>query len=168
MILANIPLNIDWRQILLHLLNFVILIGALYFLLFGPIKKFIAKRKAYYEDLDKQALDKLSDATGKEELINNRLASLDDEIDAKKTKAMKELEVLRESETNRAKAEASQIISQANEQAKRDSKAILSQCDEEIKELVEEATKKVVLNSSCSEAFDQFLDAAEGSEENGN
>ncbi len=30
----NIPLNIDWQQILLHLLNFVILAGGLYFLLY--------------------------------------------------------------------------------------------------------------------------------------
>ena len=29
----NIPLNIDWQQILLHLMNFVILAGGLYFLL---------------------------------------------------------------------------------------------------------------------------------------
>ena len=28
----NIPLNIDWQQILLHVLNFVILFGGLYFL----------------------------------------------------------------------------------------------------------------------------------------
>ena len=28
----NIPLNIDWQQILLHLLNFVILAGGLYLL----------------------------------------------------------------------------------------------------------------------------------------
>ena len=30
----NIPLNIDWQQILLHVLNFVILFGGLYFLLY--------------------------------------------------------------------------------------------------------------------------------------
>ena len=31
----NIPLNIDWQQILLHLLNFVILAGGLYLLLYS-------------------------------------------------------------------------------------------------------------------------------------
>ena len=30
----NIPLNIDWQQILLHLLNFAILAGGLYLLLY--------------------------------------------------------------------------------------------------------------------------------------
>ena len=32
----NIPLNIDWQQILLHLFNFVILAGGLYFILYKP------------------------------------------------------------------------------------------------------------------------------------
>ena len=42
----NIPLNIDWQQILLHVLNFVILFGGLYFLLYKPVKNFMAKREA--------------------------------------------------------------------------------------------------------------------------
>ena len=37
----NIPLNIDWQQILLHLLNFVILAGGLYLLLYQPVKAFM-------------------------------------------------------------------------------------------------------------------------------
>ena len=44
----NIPLNIDWQQILLHLLNFVILAGGLYLLLYQPVKAFMEKRQAYY------------------------------------------------------------------------------------------------------------------------
>ena len=39
----NIPLNIDWQQILLHLLNFVILAGGLYLLLYQPVKAFMEK-----------------------------------------------------------------------------------------------------------------------------
>ena len=39
------PLNIDWQQILLHLLNFVILAGGLYFLLYKPVKNFMLARK---------------------------------------------------------------------------------------------------------------------------
>ena len=44
----NIPLNIDWQQILLHLLNFVILAGGLYLLLYKPVKTFMEKRQQYY------------------------------------------------------------------------------------------------------------------------
>ena len=49
--IAAVPLNIDWQQILLHLLNFVILFAGLYLLLYKPIKAFIQKRKAHYEKM---------------------------------------------------------------------------------------------------------------------
>ena len=55
----NIPLNIDWQQILLHLLNFVILAGGLYLLLYKPVKAFMEKRQAYYQEQDRQAAEKL-------------------------------------------------------------------------------------------------------------
>ena len=48
----NIPLNIDWQQILLHLFNFAILFAILYFLLYKPVKDFMAKREEYYKNMD--------------------------------------------------------------------------------------------------------------------
>ena len=58
----GIPLNIDWQQILLHVFNFVILVGGLYFLLYNPIRKFIAKREEHYRKLDEEANAKLASA----------------------------------------------------------------------------------------------------------
>ena len=37
--MSGLPLNIDIQQILLHMLNFVILAGGLYFILYAPVKK---------------------------------------------------------------------------------------------------------------------------------
>ena len=48
------PLNIDFTQVLLHMLNFVILAGALGFLLFKPITKFMADRQKHFDDLAKE------------------------------------------------------------------------------------------------------------------
>ena len=48
----GIPLNVDWQQILLHLFNFIILFGGLWLLLYKPVKNFMAKREAYYKDMD--------------------------------------------------------------------------------------------------------------------
>ena len=58
----NIPLNIDWQQILLHLLNFVILAGGLYLLLYKPVKTFLDKRQKYYLEQDAKAEITLADA----------------------------------------------------------------------------------------------------------
>ena len=48
----NIPLNIDWQQILLHFFNFSILVGGLYLLLFKPVKRFMEKREKHYADME--------------------------------------------------------------------------------------------------------------------
>ena len=58
----NIPLNIDWQQILLHVLNFVILFGGLYFLLYKPVKNFMAKREAHYAEMAQKAQSELDSA----------------------------------------------------------------------------------------------------------
>lgn len=39
------PLNIDWQQILLHLLNFLILGVGLYLLLYKPVRKFMKRER---------------------------------------------------------------------------------------------------------------------------
>ncbi len=166
MILA-VPLNIDWQQILLHLLNFVILVGALYFLLFSPIKKFMAARTAHYQQMNEEATQKLANAKEKDEKISAKLNDLQNEIKNKKLAAIQELDKFKEEQVKEAKIEADSIIKKANEEALRDKKKILGECDEQIRQMVDEATAKIVLNSSCSDAFDQFLDAAEGSEDNG-
>ena len=49
------PLNIDWQQILLHLLNFVILFTGLWFLLYKPVRAFMQKRREHYEKMDAEA-----------------------------------------------------------------------------------------------------------------
>ena len=43
------PLNIDFQQVLLHMLNFVILFGGMYFILYGPVKKFMDARTEEYK-----------------------------------------------------------------------------------------------------------------------
>ena len=53
--MSGVPLNLDWQQILLHLLNFLILFAILYFLLYKPVRQFMDRRKAVYQEMDDQA-----------------------------------------------------------------------------------------------------------------
>ena len=85
----NVPLNIDWHQILLHLFNFTILAGGLYLLLYKPVKDFMDKRTAYYQGLEDAANEKLSHASALEADYQSRMDSAEDEITRMKAKAMK-------------------------------------------------------------------------------
>lgn len=166
MFLANIPLNIDWQQILLHLLNFVILVGGLYFILFNPVKKFMDKRKAHYEEMDKKAVDTLSSVKDKEREINEKLANLNQELENKKVAASKEISSLKEAQLAEAQKQAEEIVSKATIAAEKEKEKIITSANKEIRNLVSEGMKKV-MSSSEDEAIDDFVKTFEGSKKDG-
>mgnify|MGYP004589039821 CR=1 FL=1 len=89
----SIPLNIDWQQILLHVLNFIILAGGLYFLLYKPVSGFMKKREEKYGEMDRLAEEKLKNASEKEEEYEKKLLSAQSEIDEMKKNAAKTLKM---------------------------------------------------------------------------
>lgn len=141
----NIPLNIDWQQILLHLLNFVILAGGLYLLLYKPVKTFMEKRQQYYQEQDAKAAKTLADAEKTAAEVRQQLKNADADAAAKLADA---------------RAQAEQILADAHAAAQREHDKLLSDAQKELKDLAVTATEKLVLQSD-GDAFDQFLDAAE-------
>ena len=105
----NIPLNIDWQQILLHFFNFSILVGGLYLLLFKPVKDFMAKREQHYQAIDDDAAAKLREAEEKVRSADERVAALDNELTAQRESAAKEASALAERQRANAKAEADHL-----------------------------------------------------------
>lgn len=158
------PLNIDWQQILLHLLNFVVLFGILYFLLYKPVKEFMDSRTEYYKSLDDEAKKNLESSEKAKAEYQNKLDDIEGEIIAKKEKARKELEKASATHKKQAEAEASKIIADARKSAERERVKMLKEVQNEISDMVTDATEKLVVNASTSDAFDQFLEAAQRSE----
>ena len=140
------PLNIDWQQILLHLLNFVILFAGLWLLLYKPVRKFMNSRREHYEKMDADAEKKSA------------------EIDEKRSAARRELDGYETMRKQAAEEEADAILAAARESAAREKERAVAEARGEIAGLVTQATEKIVLRESASEAYDQFLDAAEKSE----
>ena len=156
----NIPLNIDWQQILLHLMNFVILAGGLYFLLYKPVKAFMDKRAAYYQEQADQAAQTTQAAQQLKADYEARLSAADDEIREEKKQAQKDAAAAAQLQLDAARAEAEKIVSDAQAMAERSREKIVRQAGQDVKDLAAEATEKLVLQSG-GDAFDQFLDLAE-------
>lgn len=159
------PLNIDWQQILLHMFNLAILAGGLYFLLYNPVKKFIAKREEYYKSLSDETTSKLESAKELEEKTSERLKEIDLEIANKRQEAEAELEKYKETQIADSKKEAEKIISDARDAANAEKQSILDSADREIIEMTKSAAEKM-LHKSAEDAFEQFLDIAERNSEN--
>ena len=156
----NIPLNIDWQQILLHLMNFVILAGGLYFLLYKPVKAFMDKRAAYYQEQADQAAQTTQAAQQLKADYEAKLSAADDEIREEKKQAQKDATAAAQQQLDAARAEAEKIVSAAQAMAERSRAKIVRQAGQDVKDLAAEATEKLVLQSG-GDAFDQFLDLAE-------
>ena len=147
------PLNINLQQILLHALNFVILFGAMYFLLYKPVKSFMDSRKAHYEKMDEDAKAVLAEAEKTKAGYEAQLKSADEEIARRQRRAQ-------------AEQQAGEIVRKAREDAAREHERVMEQAKGEISELMSAAAEKLVL-SSTSDAYDKFLDTAEERKDNG-
>ena len=153
------PLNIDWKQILLHLFNFVLLFAILFFLLYKPVKKFMDKRMQYYKDMDDDANKKLEDAEEMKKAYEDKLSVVDEEIAGKKRDADLLAEKERQEAVARVEKEAGAIIDKARADGEAEKKKIIDGAQAEIVGIVTEACKKAV-SADPSAAMDGFLSVA--------
>ncbi|MBR2674416.1 MAG: hypothetical protein IKE52_03050 [Mogibacterium sp.] len=160
--MTGVPLNIDWQQILLHLFNFTILFGALYILLYKPVKDFMAGREAHYAEIDSRAKQALADAESDKETYAAKVRAFDEEAREEKAKMRADIEAERGRRLSDAKSEADKIIKDANEIAEKKKGDIVSAAQKEIREMITDAMDKLSEGQTESEVFDKFLDAAEG------
>ena len=65
------PLNIDFQQILLHMLNFVILFAGLGLLLYTPVRRFLNKR---HDDIAKKEADLAQKAEQQQDILSHAKA----------------------------------------------------------------------------------------------
>lgn len=157
------PLGIDFVQILLHVFNIIILFGGLYFLLYSPVKKFMAKRDEHYRQMDEEKNVALNEANRLKEEREAQLAGVADEIAGERQKAMKELTDLRSKKLGEAKEEAARIISKAELEAERKRLEIVNGAKDDINGLIAEAADKLLLEGDTESFYDAFLDEAERS-----
>ena len=153
------PLNIDWQQILLHLLNFAILAGGLYFLLYKPVKDFMAKREQHYKEIDECAMQDRVEAERLRKAAQEKYDAAEEEIAAMRTKVSDEIEAEKQRQFAEARAEARRILETAGKTAEMRSKKALVNTNEELRTIAMDAVEKLM--SGGGSALDQFLDAAE-------
>ncbi len=133
----GIPLNIDWQQILLHLLNFAILATGLSFLLFEPVRRFMEKRQAYFADLERENKEKAAQATEKEKKYTELIEKAEDEIRHRSLEAEEQLKIEAEEMQAKSQRVAEEMIIEAN-------KTIKAEQEKSVKELKGEVASLAV------------------------
>ena len=152
-------MNIDPQQILLHWMNLAILTGGLYFLLYKPVKQFMAKREEHYRLLDEQADEKIAQAEQLKAGYQAKLDGADEEIRQERARSQQAAQQSAQEQLDQARAQAEQIVTRARAEADRLQEQALYDSQQDIRRLAEEAAKRLALQR---DPFDQFLDLAEG------
>ena len=158
------PLNIDFVQVLLHMLNFVILAGGLTLILFRPVRKFIRDRQKSFEEREEaNRAQELENRRMREELEADREA-FERETAAARLAAEKETAQTAKAYIESAKAEAAAIIEKAEKEAEKRKEQILDSAQTEIGELVIGAAQKLLGDTATPEQthalYDAFLNQA--------
>lgn len=156
----NIPLNIDWQQILLHWMNLAILAGGLYFLLYAPVKKFMAQREERYRAREADIAGRLAEAEQLKADYQARLNGAAEEIRAAQARAQAAMQRSTEEQLAQAQAQAGEILAQARAEADYTRERARRESQREIKELAAKAAKKLAARAQ-EDQFDQFLKLAE-------
>ena len=158
-------LGIDIVQILLHMLNFVILAGGLTLLLYKPVTKVLAERRARFEALAEQSAAAKEESDRLQKAYAQRIADAEAEIAEERARSERESAEAAKAYLDAAKAKASDILSAAEAEAETRRAQILDSAQTEIGELVIASAQKLLADTAddqrTSALYDAFLRQAE-------
>ena len=152
------PLNIDYRQILLHIFNFLILAGGLSLILYKPVKKFIDARAKRFGDLETQSRESLEAAERMKAEYESKLAAADAEAAEIKRRAETEAAEEARKYVESARNEASQILREAEIAADDRREHLLESAQTDIGELIIGAAQKLLGDTASPERAGELYD----------
>lgn len=156
----NIPLNIDWQQIVLHLFNFVILAAGLYVLLYQPVKDFMKKRETYYRGLSDAAQGELEKAETLRKSYDEKWDKVEEELRRKRAEVQSEMKQEQQTKIEETKKQCEELLSQAKVNATQEKQKILEEAREEAAHLAVSALEKLTV-SAQGDSLETFLEEAE-------
>jgi len=149
-------LEIDITTIIFQIINFLVLVAALYFLLFRKIIKRAESRKQEMEKIRRDILNDLKNAERMKNDMEMEIQNIDARIEEAFDKAKNDLEGIRNLVLNEAKEQAEQLLKQSHESFR------LAK-EQSVEDLQEEIVKtslslvKALLQKISSEEMHAFL-----------
>ena len=158
-IVSDAILGLSLTKFLLHLLNFAILFVCLWLILYKPVMKFIRERQ---ERIDKEKQDAAENLKASEEArqaSEERLRAIDEEIEAKRTSAEREIAESCDQKIREAEARAGEIIADAEEKAAAEAGRVIDSAKEDLKEVAVSLAENII-EKKIDEVDDALIDNA--------
>ncbi|MEK7479636.1 MAG: F0F1 ATP synthase subunit B [Patescibacteria group bacterium] len=152
--------GIDGRILLWQVINFGVLFGILWYLLYKPIKKVMRER----EDKVRESLERADKLEAKskelEEEFRGKMATQRKEIEEMHKRALAEQKRLRDELKEKAEEEATRILAEAKEAAKKERTEIMKETEEDIKRLAVLLAEKILEKELDSKKEEEMLKKA--------
>lgn len=136
--------GIDGRILLWQVINFGVLFGVLWYLLYKPVKKIMRER----EDKVRESLERADKLEVKskelEEEFRSKMAAQRKEIEEMHKRAMAEQKRLEKELKEKAEGEATRILAEAKDAAKKERVEIMKETEEDIKRLAVLLAEKIL------------------------
>ncbi len=128
-------LTIDWATIAFQAINFLVLAGALYYLVFRPVMKSVQERRAEKQEMMRQIREDRQEAERLQHRLKDRLSDAEEEAD--------------------------EIIKEAQKRAEAERQRMLEDVEQDVEEMLVDAREDVqqIRYQAVDEFHDELIDA---------
>ena len=150
-------LGIDWKLLIVQLINFVILIIVLTYLLYRPILRVLDERKARIQKSLEEAKKVKPMKKGMDEVRKEQMKKLDLETGKLLESARKQADDMKKEMIARAQEEAAGIVAKAQEQLGAERGRMVSEIQGTLANIVVQMTEKVLQREFAKGDQDRIL-----------
>jgi F-type H+-transporting ATPase subunit b len=137
-------LNLDKWTVLFQIINFLILTGALYFLLFKPVMRGMREQAEKKKNAEQELEENRSEIGRARSELAARLASTEDEAKRLITNAQEEAEALRQSLLEAAEQEAERLLAEAHSDAERIQEQLVADFQDDLLDTITAVSRQVI------------------------
>jgi F-type H+-transporting ATPase subunit b len=150
-------LNLNIPTIVWEVINFLVLTGLLYFLLFKPIQRRVNQRAEEKREQKEELNRQLAQVEDLRSELDERLENVDEQVEEVLSEARERMKKIRQSTVDNARQEAEQILKAASQEAVQlQEKAVTDHMDE-VMDVIREVSQRVIRETTTDKVHDQLV-----------
>jgi len=150
-------LNLNIPTIVWEVINFLILTGLLYFLLFKPIQRRVNQRAEEKQQQKEEITRQLAQAEGLRKELDERLENVDEQVEEILGEARERMKEIRQSTIENAHQEAERIMKAASSEAVQLQEKAVKDHMEEVLNTIRKVSQRVIRETAPDEVHDQLV-----------
>jgi F-type H+-transporting ATPase subunit b len=151
-------LNLDWATIAFQIINFLILAGGLYYLLFRPVMSRVRERRAEKREMMEQIREEREEAERLRDELEERLSDAEEEADEIITEAQKRAEAQRQEMLEDVEAEIERMLADAREDVRQMRHQAVEEFHDELVDAILDVSTEMIEQAAPPELHDKLVE----------